>query len=395
MRPFVLLLLIGAFLLSAIPGLAQSSEERLSEIEEEIKALNARIAAERGERVEVQSELAAAETRMTEVRAQLADAVGRLDEVENSIATTEQLLVDISVQIAELKRQLTEIGLEVRDTRELVRDRAVELYMEGGAGLSSLVFTTADVSEVELGLHYAEEVIADSEALINSLEVLRFQEEQHQAAVAARQAETEDLLAGLEARRGVLEDYRAEVEARRAEVTVELDKAQALLARVNRDIAEYEGEISALEKESDQIAAELAATQSTGGDSPGIIGWPINAPVGSGFGYRVHPIFGTKKLHTGIDLSAGAGTAIKAAESGTVIMARTWGGYGRTVVIDHGGGLSTLYAHQSSILVSEGQPVARGDVIGYVGCTGYCTGPHLHFETREWGTPVDPMKYLS
>jgi murein DD-endopeptidase MepM/ murein hydrolase activator NlpD len=178
-------------------------------------------------------------------------------------------------------------------------------------------------------------------------------------------------------------------------VTAELEIAQALVARVNRDISEFEGEVSALEKESEQIAAELAAKQSSGGESPGVIGWPINAAVGSGFGYRVHPIFGTKKLHTGIDLSAGAGTPIRAAEAGKVIMARTWGGYGRTVVIDHEGGLSTLYAHQSSILVSEGQRVGRGDVIGYVGCTGYCTGPHLHFETREWGTPVDPMKYLS
>ena len=395
MRPFALLLLIGALLLSAVPGLAQSSEERLSEIEEQIRALNARITAEQGQRVEIHTELATAEARMVELRSQLAEAEGRLDEVENSIGSTEQLLLDIGEQIADLKRQLTEIGLEVRDTRELVRRRAVELYMEGGAGLSSLVFNTADVSEVELGLHYAEEVIADSEALINSLEVLRFQEEQHREAVTARQTETEDLLAQLETRRGELEEYRAEVEARREDVAAELEKTQALLARVNRDIAEFEGEISALEKESDQIAAELAAKQTGEEESPGIIGWPINAPVGSYFGYRIHPIFGTKKLHTGIDLNAGAGTPIKAAEAGTVIMARTWGGYGRAVVVDHGGGLSTLYAHQSSMLVSEGQRVARGDVIGYVGCTGYCTGPHLHFETREWGTPVDPMKYLS
>jgi murein DD-endopeptidase MepM/ murein hydrolase activator NlpD len=394
-RRFALPVLVGALILGAAPGLAQTSEDRLSQIETEIKALNARISSERTQRVEIQSELATAEARMAEVRSQLADAQARLDHIENSISSTEQLLTEIEQQIADLKRQLVEIRLEVRETRELVRERAVELYMEGGAGLSSLVFTTADVSEIELGLGYAEEVIADSEAMINSLEVLRYQEEQHQQAIEERQAETEDLLAGLEATRADLEDYRTEVEARRVEVAAELERAQALLARVNRDIAEFEGEISALEKESDQIAAELAAKQSAGEESPGLIGWPINASVSSGFGYRVHPIFGTRKLHTGIDLNAGAGTPIKAAESGTVIMARTWGGYGRTVVIDHGGGLSTLYAHQSSILVAEGQRVGRGDVIGYVGCTGYCTGPHLHFETREWGTPVDPMKYLS
>jgi len=390
------LVLIGAlFVVTAVPGSAQSSEERLGEIEQAIKDLNARIAAEQGERAGIQLELAEAEERMLDVRLLLADAEERLTEVETSISTTEQVLADIGRQIADLKRQLADIRLEVRDTRSLVRERAVELYMEGGAALSSLVFTTADVSEVELGLHYAEEVIADSEGLINSLEVLRYQEEQHQEAVEVRQAEAEDLLAGLEAKRGELVQYQAEVETRRQEVAAELENATALLARANRDIDEFEGEISALEKESEQIAAELAAKQATGGESPGIIGWPVNASVGSGFGYRVHPIFRTKKLHTGLDLNAAAGAPIMAAESGTVILARTYGGYGRAVVIDHGGGLSTLYAHQSSMLVSEGQRVERGDVIGYVGCTGYCTGPHLHFETREWGTPVDPMKYLS
>ena len=397
MRRLAPLLLVGALLLlTAVPVLAQSSQERLSEIERAIKDLNARIAAERGERAGIQLELAEAEARMLEVRSLLADAEERMTQVETSISTTEGALAEIGRQIDELKRQLAEIRLEVRDTRSLVRERAVELYMEGGAAaLSSLVFTTADVSEVELGLEYAEEVIADSEALINSLEVLRYQEEQHQQAVELRQSETEDLLAGLEAKRVELVQYQAEVETRRREVAAELEKATALLARANRDIDEFEGEISALEKESEQIAAELAAKQATGGDSPGIIGWPVNASVGSGFGYRVHPIFRTKKLHTGLDLNAGAGTPIRASESGTVIMARTYGGYGRAVVIDHGGGLSTLYAHQSSIVVSEGQRVERGEVIGYVGCTGYCTGPHLHFETREWGTPVDPMKYLS
>lgn len=99
-------------------------------------------------------------------------------------------------------------------------------------------------------------------------------------------------------------------------------------------------------------------------------------------------------MHTGIDLGSVAGASIHAAGNGTVILAGSWGGYGRTVVIDHGGGLSSLYAHQSSIAVSEGQNVLAGDVIGYIGCTGFCTGPHLHFEVREAGAPVDPMHWL-
>ncbi len=116
--------------------------------------------------------------------------------------------------------------------------------------------------------------------------------------------------------------------------------------------------------------------------------------VSSPFGYRIHPILGVRKLHTGIDINGSTGTPISAAADGKVILSQTYGGYGRAVVIDHGGGMATLYAHQSSIAVSVGEVVTRGEVIGYVGCTGSCTGPHLHFEVRLNGVPVDPMQYL-
>ena len=99
-------------------------------------------------------------------------------------------------------------------------------------------------------------------------------------------------------------------------------------------------------------------------------------------------------MHTGWDMSARSGSPIHAAGDGVVVSAGTRGGYGNAVVIDHGGGLATLYAHQSSMAVSAGQQVSQGQVIGYVGCTGYCTGPHLHFEVRVNGTPVDPGGYV-
>jgi murein DD-endopeptidase MepM/ murein hydrolase activator NlpD len=127
----------------------------------------------------------------------------------------------------------------------------------------------------------------------------------------------------------------------------------------------------------------------------GFFSLPIpGAPVTSGFGPRVHPIFHTVRVHTGVDFGAGYGTPIRAAADGTVVEAGWLGGYGNATVIDHGKGMATLYGHQSKILVSQGQSVKRAQVIGLVGATGFATGPHLHFEVRIDGTPVNPLPYL-
>ena len=128
---------------------------------------------------------------------------------------------------------------------------------------------------------------------------------------------------------------------------------------------------------------------------PSTLGWPLASPVvTSGFGYRIHPIFGTSRLHAGIDLRGSMGTPILAAGDGVVVSAGWRGGYGNTVIIDHGGSLATLYAHQSRVHVRAGAQVRRGQAIGAVGSTGQSTGPHLHFEVRVNGTPVDPLNYL-
>ena len=127
----------------------------------------------------------------------------------------------------------------------------------------------------------------------------------------------------------------------------------------------------------------------------GILGYPCSGPITSPFGYRIHPIFGTTIYHSGIDIGVDEGTPVHAADSGVVIYSGSGlTGYGNVVIIDHGNGLSTLYAHNSALLVSEGESVSKGQVVAYSGMTGYATGPHVHFEVRVNGSPTDPMGYL-
>jgi murein DD-endopeptidase MepM/ murein hydrolase activator NlpD len=172
------------------------------------------------------------------------------------------------------------------------------------------------------------------------------------------------------------------------------EDARVLLDRINHEVRAAEQHKQGLEADAARLQTEIAKLASQGGERPGRLAWPVNGPVSSPFGYRVHPIFGLRRLHGGIDIDSDSGTPIAAAESGLVLLAESYGGYGKAVVIDHGGGLTTLYAHQSKLAVSAGDRVERGSVIGYVGCTGFCTGPHLHFEVWEAGNRVDPMRYL-
>jgi len=192
----------------------------------------------------------------------------------------------------------------------------------------------------------------------------------------------------------------------------EQEKNNALNSKKSKKdnyIKELDKDAKKLEKLIDQELAESRALEAQikalqGGGSGSTVNysntqflWPSAASkrITSKYGNRLHPVLKVYKLHTGIDIGAGSGTNILASNSGKVIKAQYNSAYGNMIIIDHGGGMSTLYAHASKLLVSVGQTVNRGDVIAKVGSTGYSTGPHLHFEVRKNGSPVDPMPYIS
>jgi murein DD-endopeptidase MepM/ murein hydrolase activator NlpD len=169
------------------------------------------------------------------------------------------------------------------------------------------------------------------------------------------------------------------------------------LRNVKESRAEFLHEVAGLQQASSALAAQIQAAQTSrssysppGDTTPSAAGfiWPVNGPVTSPFGMR------WGRMHEGIDIGASEGTPIRAAAAGRVVYAGWMSGYGNLVAIDHGRGISTAYAHQSRIGVGNGQVVSQGQTIGYVGCTGHCFGPHLHFEVRINGTPVDPLGYL-
>ncbi|QXE24302.1 peptidase M23B [Richelia sinica FACHB-800] len=210
----------------------------------------------------------------------------------------------------------------------------------------------------------------------------------------------------LEAQKNEIALIREQLLAQKADYQNQAQLQAELVQRLNSDRLALEAAQNQLEKDSQnletliqqKIAEQQAKTNSKTNSvlirGTGLLAYPSDAPPSSPFGWRIHPILGYRRFHAGLDFAASYGSMIRAADSGTVIFAGWYGGYGKAVIIDHGQGITTLYGHSSELYVAEGQTVQKGQAIAAVGSTGLSTGPHLHFEVRRDGTPVDPADYL-
>ncbi|WP_339394227.1 murein hydrolase activator EnvC family protein [Nostoc sp. UHCC 0870] len=204
---------------------------------------------------------------------------------------------------------------------------------------------------------------------------------------------------------------REQLLAQKADYQAQAQSQSELVQRLNSDRLALEAAQNQLERDSQNLetliqqkVAEARAREEAQAKAnnrknvfiggTGLFALPSNARTSSSFGWRVHPILGYRRFHAGLDFAASYGSTIRAADSGTVIFAGWYGGYGKTVIIDHGRGITTLYGHSSELYVTEGETVQRGQAIASVGSTGLSTGPHLHFEVRRNGTPVNPADYL-
>jgi murein DD-endopeptidase MepM/ murein hydrolase activator NlpD len=304
----------------------------------------------------------------------------------------------LSAQEVQAQVSLDDAGRELRADRAAAARRVRALYRTGGTvelAWTALASTGSGLGEAASGFQTAR-VVLDSDAAI----VDRARERVDVAVTSS--AQVQDL-------RRLRAELETEAELRHRDAEAALAARQALLASSGEALA---GAVERERQEAERVAlraalaevaraeaARAAQLQADTYASPGWLSPPVEgAPTSSQYGYRIHPVLGYRKLHTGTDFAAPCGTPITAAADGTVVSAGWGGGFGNLVVVAHGdvGGssLSTAYAHQSRLAVSAGQQVSRGQVIGFVGTTGTSTGCHLHLETRVAGTPVDPMRYL-
>ncbi len=366
----------------ALPSAAQETvaeaRAELERVEEEKLALQAQIDVLAAEDVEVVKALRAAEELVARQEAQVE-------------AAEQQLRAEIAIQ----RQNEAAIGWAELDIAEVRRDAQavlVEVYLQAGSARTTTLLGSDDLTHGLRRLALLEAVHGNAGEL---LEQIRLAEDRYAAALAeaaASIAEVERLQEVLATDLAVLEERRAA----RAAIKAELDKRRQVL---EAEFAAWDREASDLEsfiqvEEYRQKAEEWVRAQEEGAGSAAGFLWPTAGVVTSGFGNRLHPILGGYRLHAGIDLGYSHGQPVYASRAGVVISAGPWGGYGNTVVIDHGSGLSSLYAHLSQVTVRPGDLVVALEQVGNIGSTGLSTGPHLHFEIRLFGSPVDPLGYL-
>ncbi len=292
---------------------------------------------------------------------------------------------DLRAERAKLARAKVRLG----QTRKLLAVRMVELYKADDPDLISLVLDSQDFSQL---FERAELLRRVSEQDVRTIEAVRVARDAAQVASTrldelSRRAQAE--ATAIRERHDAVAAVHDELAGRQAELRAARAQRRATLATVREQHDHLHEEVAALERESVRVRNALlagAVDMPAGGGGP--LSWPVSGPLTSGFGSR------WGRLHAGIDIAPPAGTPIHAAAAGTVVIAGWQGGYGNMVCVQHTASLTTCYAHQPGISVSVGKQVAGGEVIGAVGTTGNSTGPHLHFETRVNGSPVDPMQYL-
>jgi murein DD-endopeptidase MepM/ murein hydrolase activator NlpD len=357
-----------------------AKEAKLSKVREREGVLTTTISRYR-ERIErLTGQVAALRTEEAAVRVRLRRKQAELD----------RAVAELDVA----KRRLAEMRARLRRALVTLRERLVAIYEAGTPNVLSVLVEAGGYDDLVNRTEYLNRINGLDEAIVERVRELRDQVKRTVDRLRSAKLRIEAARDAIAAEQRALAEARSALQARQGDLVAARRTRERALQKINAVEQELEGDVSAIQAE---LAAQLESTSSAPLPAgpirygSGALIWPVDGPVVSGFGMR------WGRMHEGIDIAVPAGTPIRAADAGSVVLLQSdseSGGYGNFTCLDHGGGLQTCYAHQSSFAVGSGESVSQGEVIGYVGCTGHCFGDHLHFEVRVSGAPTDPLGYL-
>ena len=431
-------LVVAALALSGSAG-AQTSADK-TKVDREIDATKKQVDTASAEEQRLLGLIEQSTARRTALDAKVAGFDSEIASVQRQLDAAQSKLAALESQQRATEERLGEARQALTLAKEELGRQAIAAYtgQSEAASYASMLLKADSLADLASKRSYMRAVVGSQTEAIAATERLRDQVGDLGKQLEASKSEAQGQRDVVASQRTGLQTSRDAQAATRAEVQAEIAQTDKLKDEVVARKEEFESHLEGLEAESASIAETLrrrqaeaaaaaaaaaaarattttavaGAAPSSGGSAttapapaaaaapapakaPGRLLTPVpGAPVTSPFGYRIHPIYGTSRLHTGIDYGANEGVAIRASADGVVVSASWYGGYGNATIIDHGGGIATLVGHQSAMSVSSGQKVTQGQTIGRVGCTGDCTGPHVHFEVRVNGDPVNPANYF-
>ena len=379
-------------LVVASPALGDDVTKK-HQVDRQIGSLQDKLAAQKADERRLRGEIAGYTSRIRSLEARVGDVSLRLQTLESDLSLHQKRLDALNELYTLQTHKYRFLKAQYARSITTLDDRLVEIYESDQASSLDVFLGAQSLQEAIDQVQYLNEIGEQDRRIAAEVARAKAQVTAQRAKTKKVRATVQGETAVISARTAQTRDVRDELVGARNDLSSTKQNKLTDLSQLNAQQRAEAEEIDALQAVSQQIAARIRAAQArTSGttstvSASGMI-WPVSGPVTSPFGWR------WGRMHEGIDIGVPYGTPIHAAAAGTVIYCGWESGYGNFVVIDHGGDVATAYGHQSSIAVTCGQQVAQGDVVGYVGSTGHSTGPHLHFEVRVNGNPVDPMGYL-
>lgn len=385
-KRFLAVVLAGSFLVS-LPVYAAKTDEIKTKIEQSRK-----------QQTQKQNEIKNIESQQQDVMQEKQLLDSQINEIQQTIDEIESVIDESERQIDAKNEELEAAEERLKAADDQLKQRVKSMYMNGNTSYLEILFGAESFSDLITRVNMLKyivdndnkiiaEVVADKNTIEQAKTVIEEQKNEQEAAKGLQVSEKQRMEASVARQQEIMQSLENDKDKLRAEQ----EKLKASEDELMREMDRIEAE----ERERERQAAQSGSSGGTVTRGSGVMGWPlaVNGRITSRFGYRSDTAINN---HTGIDIAASTGTAILAADSGTVSAVRyDKNGYGNYVLISHGGGLFTLYGHCSATYVSVGQSVSKGQKIAAVGSTGYSTGPHLHFEVRVGGSRVNPEPYIS
>jgi murein DD-endopeptidase MepM/ murein hydrolase activator NlpD len=390
-------LLLAACLLVVSPVASgqESASDRKQIVDGRISALEKKIQSAREQEGVLTSQIEVVSDKINALQNDVDAASARLGQLEAVLALHQRRLERLNELYTLQTRKLIFLQRQHREAVARLSKRIVEIYTSERTSSLAVMLESGSFSDMLDQLEFINTIGRQDQKVAHEVESAKLQMQETRNATRKTRRQVAEITSAVAARTVEQRAVRDRLAWSQRELATARRDKRDTLSEVREDKEAAIGHMRDLQAESASLAAKIRSAQSTaivpgptGAPSAAGFIWPVHGVLTSGFGYR------WGRMHEGIDLAVSSGTPVVAAASGTVIVAGWMGGYGNLVVVDHGGGVSTAYGHNTMVTVGVGQHVAQGQLISYSGSTGHSTGPHVHFEVRINGSPVDPMGYL-